>query len=123
MKKLGLLLIALVFSLSSTVYAGTVLLSGATATGAGTPMACKQCKSHTIVVTFVNTSTLVISLDGSVDNTTWPSIGAYTIDATDISNGYAILHINDRLVDYVRPNITTLTGGGAAVTATVSSAK
>lgn len=120
MKKLfiGFLLSLLV---STAAYAGTVLIDEATSTGAGKPLAVRGAKNHTVVATFTNASTMVISLDASIDNTTWPSIGDYTIDATDISNGYAIFHVNDRLVEYVKPNITTLTGGGATVTVTISS--
>lgn len=112
--------VLLALSMSVSAHAGEVLIDGATSTGFEKSRAVKKATYFTVVATFANTSTMVISLDGSLDNTTWPSYGDYTIDATDISNGYAVFHVNGRLADYARPNITTLTGGGATVTATMS---
>lgn len=121
MKRILIALTIAIVLASSTAFAAATLLSGATATGAGLDLYVDRSSSHSVVVTFANVSTAVVALDGSHDKVTWLSIGAYTIDSDDITAGAAIFHVNDRLVDYVRPNVTTLTGGGATVSVTVLS--
>ena len=119
-KTLFILMIAGILA-TSTAFGATRLLYNATATGAGGDLYVDRSSSHSVVATFTNASTTVIHLEGSHDKITWLSLGSYTIDSDDITAGAAIFNVNDRLTDYVRLNITTLTGGGAAVTATILS--
>ena len=121
MKKIFFILIVAGLLSSSIVFAAATLLKDATATGAGRDIYVDRAKDHSVVATYINTSSMVLALEGSDDKVTWLELGAYTIDATDISNGAARFNVTGRLTDYVRPNITTLTGGGATVTVTVLS--
>ena len=114
-----LTVISLILFLSSPSFAGSQLLKNATTTGASNyDLDTDGATNIWVTTTFSNTTTMVLVLEGSNDKRiTWLPLGSYTIDATDISNGYAGFHVNNRTADHVRPNVTTLSGGGATVTA------
>ena len=99
----------------------TTLLKDATATGVGGALFVNGAKDHSVVAVLTDVDTMVIALEGSDDNITWLPLGTYVIDADDITAGATRFHITNRLTDYVRPNITTLTGVGATVSVTVLS--
>jgi hypothetical protein len=119
MKKILLTMIIMGLFFASSAFGASKLLNGATATGTGIPLKV-EASTHVFVVTFSNASTMVLAAEG-YDGYTWTTLGTYTIDATDISAGKFRWDINSRLTDEIRPNITTLSGGGATVTVTVDS--
>lgn len=119
MKRIISMVAIIVMLASSVAFGATRLLSGATATGAGGDLV-SESDTYAVVATFTNASTMVLGLEGH-DGYVWTSLGTYTIDATDIAAGKFRWDINSRLTDKVRPNITTLTGGGATVSVTVDS--
>jgi hypothetical protein len=114
---LGIIVLLLPASIS---YAGSLLFDNATSVGTGQAKSVKKASSYTVVATFANTSSLTLTLDGSIDNATYPVFGAYSANSADIANGYVIFHVNDKVAEHIRPRITTLTGGGASVDVTVS---
>jgi len=68
---------------------------------------------HSIQVTFTGSITaLVISIEGSLDGTNFVSLASHTLTAAEISAKLSLFHIVNKLVSYVRGNITTLTGTG-----------
>jgi hypothetical protein len=122
MKKIiSMIIIAGIF-VGTIAFGAATLLNGATATGAGNSLFVDRATDHSVVATFINTSTMVLALEASDTGAApWLELGAYTIDSGDITNGAVRFNVTGRLTDYVRPNITTLTGGGATVTVTVLS--
>ena len=99
----------------STVYAGTIMLQGATATGASIPLAVVNGESeHTFSCSFLNSTSITAFtavLQGTIDNkATWHDLGTNVFDATELSNRYSMMHVVNRPVDKIRINITALTG-------------
>ena len=107
--------ILLVLLFISTVYAGTIMLPGATATGASVPVDVVDGESeHTFSCSFLTSTSITAFtavLQGTIDNkATWHDLGTNVYDATELSNRYSMMHVVDRVVDKVRINITALTG-------------
>lgn len=71
---------------------------------------------HTMVTTVTGTpSTCEILMEGSLDNSTWITLG--------VTNGTGSCHSVAAVVQYVRANLTTLGGGSSpTVTAKLGSA-
>ena len=106
--------ILLVLLFISTAYAGTIMLNGATATGESGYVSVAGETSHTYACSFLNSSSITaftVVLQGSIDNkTTWSDLSTLAYDATDISNKFGMRHAASKPIDYVRLNITALTG-------------
>ncbi|MCK5613918.1 hypothetical protein KAR91_69290 [Candidatus Pacearchaeota archaeon] len=106
--------ILLVLLFISTAYAGTIMLNGATATGASSHQSVDRETNHTFSCSFLTSTSITAFtavLQGTIDNkATWHDLGTNVFDATELSNRYSMMHVADRPVDKVRINITTLTG-------------
>ena len=93
-----------------------LLLDGVEATGVGRVHACPQTNNHAMEVTFTNSggsvTALVVDLVGGLDNTVPHSLGTKTFSGGELTAKKAILHVVDKLVDFVSANITTLTETG-----------
>jgi len=92
-----------------------ILLNAVTATGVGQSFQNNNgFVSHTVQVMVTGSPTVVVvDLEGSLNGVTWFQLQQYTFDAADITAQAALFHQNDKLVDYVRLNLITLTGGTA----------
>ena len=114
MKKLYFIFIILL--IASTAYAGSHLIRGATATGTQTQgtLFVDGENNHTYGCSFLNSTSITaftVVLQGSNDNkTTWSDLSTLAYDATDISNKFGMRHADGKPVDWVRLNITALTG-------------
>ena len=108
--------ILLVLLFIGTAYAGTIMLKGATATGASGPLEVDGEKYHTFNCSFLTSTSITAFttvLQGTIDNgTTWSDLGTNVFDATELSNRYSMMHPVSRAVDKVRINITALTDNG-----------
>ena len=69
---------------------------------------------------------LTLALEGSLDGVHWFTLGTSSASADELTNQCGAFTIIDKLVEYVRANITTLTktgsGGSHAVTVTYAPA-
>lgn len=89
------------------------ILSGATGTGAGKLFQVNT-SIHTVQVVFTGTiSALSIAIEGSIDGTNIVALETHALTGDEISAKKSMFHIVNRLVEYVRANITVLTGAGA----------
>jgi len=100
------------------------LLSGATETGAGSLWKLSNSTDiHTVQVVFTGTITaLTVALEGSIDEDNIAVLQTHALSDAEISAKAAMFHVVNKLVEYVRINITTFTGSGS-VTVSHSPAK
>jgi len=93
------------------------LLNAATATGTGsTQKTFAIPDKHTVAATMGGTvvaTAVTVSLEGSIDDTTWFTLASHAFSAGEITAEAAMFHITDKPVKYVRANLVTLTGGTA----------
>ena len=91
------------------------LLSAATETGAGSLWKLKESSDvHTVYAKFTGTITaLTVALEGSIDGTNIVALTTHEFTASEISAKQAMFHVVNKLVEYVRINITVLTGTGS----------
>ena len=86
------------------------LLDAATATGAGTEQHLKSIPSDFTIQTLHTGSptTVVLDIEGSIDDKNYVQIAQHTLAAaTDM------FHISGKPMEWIKANITTLTGGTA----------
>ena len=96
---------------------GIKLLDGVEAAGASASiLKVSGKKDHTVSISFESTGTvsaLVVSLEGSIDGgLTWHDLAAHTLSGTELTNGYAMFHVTDKIVDRIRLNIDSVTEDG-----------
>jgi len=100
----------------TTAYTGTpyTILSAQTATGPGTVYQLQpQVYSYTWTLTTAGTvTTASINLEGSTDNVHWYALDVASTSDTNWASG-EMRHIVNKPVNYLRGNITALTGGGS----------
>ena len=110
----GILLILLLFT--SSAYAGTIMLNGATSTGASGYLAVDGESTHTFSCSFLTSDSITAFtavLQGTIDNkATWHDLGTNVFDATELTDRYSMMHVISRAVDKVRIKITVVTGTG-----------
>lgn len=84
-------------------------LSAATATGAGAVFNLMLCHGNfTMAVTVTGApASCAVQLQGSLDNTNWYNMGS----ATSNTSGTAVVNATNMPAQYVRANLTTLSGG------------
>ena len=93
------------------------LLAAVTSTGAGTKQTITKGReeavtSHTLQVDITGAPTAVsVSLEGSVDGTTFSDMGTHEFTADELTATTALFHVVNRAVPVVRANLTVLTGG------------
>lgn len=92
-----------------------ILLSAVTATGPGQVFRnANGFVSHTVQLTTTGAPTAVtVDLEGSLDGLTWFQLTEHIFLSAEITLEAAMFHQNDKFVEYVRLNVTTLTGGTA----------
>lgn len=98
-------------SLASSI----LLLNGVEATG--TSSAVYLAKTPiTVDLYWTNTggsvTALTLDVEGSSDNSNYHQLVTYTLNASELTNKKAAFHIVDKLFDYIRLNITTITETG-----------
>lgn len=68
---------------------------------------------HTVQTVFTGSITaLTIDLEGSLDGTTFFQLAQDAFSEAEITAKAAMFHVVDKLVEYIRINISTLTGTG-----------
>lgn len=88
----------------------TDILGAAAATGAGSTYPCPGCRNFGIqVVLNGGPSTAIVLLEGSIDGANFFTIATWD-KAAPLTSGVAVYAV-DKPVNYVRANLTTLTGG------------
>ena len=91
------------------------LLNAATATGAGATQKTPTIPTHhTVAATMGGTvvaTAVTVSLEGSLDDTTWFTLAEHVFTAAEITAVSAMFHVADKPVKYVRANVITLTPG------------
>ena len=91
------------------------LLNAVTSTGAGSSWPLRMgVKEHTVQATFTGNPTAVsIILEGSLDEQTWYQLAVHNALGDDITNQQTMFHVTSKLVNAVRINLSTLTGGSS----------
>jgi len=98
------------------------LLSAATATGTDTELYVAKMvgnswfvpDKHSVSVKMggdVVATAVTVSLEGSIDKVIWGDLGTHALTAAEITAEEALFHVVDKVVDYIRANLTVLTGG------------
>jgi len=89
------------------------LLDAVTATGSGSAFRINALvKTHTIQATITGAPTAVtVDLEGSVDNVTFFQLATHVFTAGELTAQGAMFHVVDKVVRFVRLNLTTLTAG------------
>lgn len=116
-KLLSVLFIVISIGISNTVFATSILLfNGVEATGTSSAVYIEKSNPVTIDLYFTNTggtvTALVIDAEGSSDNSHYHQLASHTLDAAELTANKAAFHIVDKLFDYIRLNITTITETG-----------
>lgn len=115
-KLLSVLFIVISIGISNTAFATSILLlNGVEATG--TSSAVYLAKTPiTVDLYWTNTggsvTALTLDVEGSSDNSNYHQLVTYTLNASELTNKKAAFHIVDKLFDYIRFNMTTLTETG-----------
>ena len=113
MKKI-ILSIILSIVMVSTAYAGSRMIYEATSTGPGKPLKVDRAKNHNYTCSFLNSTSITaftVVLQGSIDEkATFSDLSTNAFDATMISQKFGMRHAESRGMDYVRLNITVVTG-------------
>lgn len=104
------------------------LLDGVEITGASASSTFGQRREHTTQVVFTNSggslTALILDLEGSLDGISWFQLDTKTFSSAEITAKGTMFHTVNRVVGYIRVNITTLTETGTtAVTVKYLSAK
>lgn len=87
------------------------LLNAVTTTGASARWRA-NCKDHTIQINVTGNPTAVtVDLEGSLDDNTYFRLASHNFDTTEITNQASMFHVETKMVDYIKANLTTLTGG------------
>ena len=91
------------------------LLNAVTSTGASGSWPLRMgVKEHTVQATFTGDPTAVsIILEGSLDEQTWYQLAIHNTLGDDLVNQQTMFHVTSKLVNAVRINLSTLTGGSS----------
>lgn len=116
-KLLSVLFIVISIGISNTVFATSILLfNGVETAGTSSAVYIEKSNPVTIDLYFTNTggtvTALVIDAEGSSDNSHYHQLASHTLDAAELTANKAAFHIVDKLFDYIRLNITTITETG-----------
>jgi hypothetical protein len=101
------------------VAAGTVAfvsLAAASAVGAGAVLVGGACRANHVLVVSGSSTAGAVELEGSLDQTTWYSLGS-----VNVASDAAPLFVANSPAQFLRANVTTAITGGS-ITATVGSA-
>lgn len=115
-KLLSVLFVVMSTGISNPAFATSILLlNGVEATG--TSSAVYLAKTPiTVDLYWTNTggsvTALTLDVEGSSDNSNYHQLVTYTLNASELTNKKAAFHIVDKLFDYIRFNMTTLTETG-----------
>jgi RecA/RadA recombinase len=91
------------------------VLDGAAATGASSSIKTNQCDQFTVQVAWTDgtdVTAFVIDLEGSLDDTNFYALANHTASAAELAADGLMFHVDSKLVNFVRANITTLTDAG-----------
>jgi len=116
MKKLISIIVFLMLFVS-VIYAGSsTLLNGVETTGVSDFIVVKKVPIQTVVCHFTNTggsvTALTVDLEGSLDTTNWLTLKSYEFDTTELAAKKTGFHLVNKMMPYIRANITTLTETG-----------
>lgn len=99
-----------------------VLLDNVTATGASDRLLTTSSSRHTVQAIMGGTvvaTAVTIQLQGSLNGDNWFELAEQAFTAAEITAGQAMFHVINKVVIWVRLDLTTLTGGTApTITAT-----
>ncbi len=114
MKKIFLIII-MFFCLQNIVFAGELLLTSAV-TGTGQFFGLNKTPTqHTVCCYFSDTDTsisaITIQLLGSIDNDHYKILTTYPFTADDLTAKFAQFSVYNVPVDWIKINLSTLTGG------------
>lgn len=89
------------------------LLDAVTSTGVSSSWPLRMgVKEHTVQATFTGDPTAVtILLEGSLDEQTWYQLAVHNAIGDDLTNQQTMFHVTSKLVNAIRINLSTLTGG------------
>ena len=90
------------------------ILTGATVIGAGKLFEIGGVDTHTLHVVFTGSiSALTVAIEGSINGTDVVALATHELATEEISAKSSMFHIVNKLVEYVRVNITVMTGSGS----------
>lgn len=96
--------------------ASILLLNGVEATGTSSAVYLENSNPITVDLYWTNSdgavTALTIDVEGSSDNSHYHQLASHALNANEITAKAAAFHVTDKLFDYVRFNITTLTETG-----------
>ena len=88
------------------------LLDAATTTGASPRWKAYGSTYHTVQVNLTGSPTAVtVDLEGSLDNNTYFTLASHVLNSSELSNSSAMFHVESKIVEYIKSNVTNLTGG------------
>ena len=89
------------------------LLNSVTTTGVGSSYSVRKgILDHTVQATWTGNPTAVrINLEGSLDNSTFYQLATHNCQPEEITNQSTMFHVTSKMVDFVRLNLETFTGG------------
>lgn len=95
-----------------------ILLNAVTSTGAGSTLKVsnQSPSQHTVQAEMGGTvvaTAVTVDLEGSLDGATWFTLATHIFTAAEITAEGSMFHITDKVVNFVRANLITLTGGTA----------
>lgn len=94
------------------------LLKAAAATGAGDSKKLVarygESSTHTVQIDITGAPTaVVVDFEGSLDEKSWFQLASHTMTASELTATAAMFHVVDKPVEFIRSNLTTLTGGSS----------
>jgi hypothetical protein len=90
-------------------------LAAVTTTGAGATIKMTEGVSeHSYQVNITGAPTAVtVDLEGSLDGSTWFQLDQHAMSAGELTDTASLTHVTGKLAEYIRMNLTTLTGGAS----------
>ena len=90
------------------------LLDAATTTGASPRWKAYKSLTHTVQVDITGSPTAVtVDLEGSLDNNTYFQLASHSMTSAELTASAAMFHVETKRVEFVKTNVTTLTGGSS----------
>lgn len=93
-----------------------LLLDAVTTAATGNSVKQGKYSMHTLVVTYTNVtgtmSDLKVDLEGSIDDSTFFTLGSIDFTPQELTDLKAVLTVSDHLVNYVRAKVNTATSSG-----------
>jgi len=90
------------------------LLNAVTTTGASPRWKASGSITHTVQIDITGSPTAVtVDLEGSLNDVTYFTLASHSMTSSELSGSAAMFHVETKRVEYIKANVTTLTGGSS----------